>query len=83
VARRDGRRHARISDFTDGVVAVNEATRCVPHKENVQRYRALQLLQDEMSLALRASGVFARHRSLAARQGARDDIPRQREAELT
>jgi xylulokinase len=67
VARRDGRRHARLSDFTDGVVAVNEATRCVPQKENVQRYRALQLLQDEMSLALRARGVFSRHRSLAAR----------------
>jgi len=65
VARRDGRRTAKISEFTDGVVALNEATRCLPNKANVARYRAQQALQDELSLALR--GVFARHRATAAR----------------
>jgi xylulokinase len=63
VARRDGRRAAKISDFTEGVVALNESTRCVPNKSNVARYRELQALQDEMSDALR--GVFARHRRLS------------------
>ena len=64
VARRDGKRMAKISDFTDGVVALDEATRCLPKKENVARYRELQSVQDELSTALR--GVFARHRALAA-----------------
>ncbi len=64
VARRDGKRNAKLSDFTDGVVALNEATRCVPNKANVARYRAMQGLQDELSGALR--GVFARHRALEA-----------------
>jgi xylulokinase len=63
VARREGRRNAKISDFTNGVVAVREATRCLPDRANVARYRELQALQDELSLALR--GVFARHRRLA------------------
>ena len=60
VARRNGQRHAKLSDFTAGVVALNEATRCVPHKANVAHYRQLQALQDELSAAVR--GVFARHR---------------------
>ncbi|PAW66540.1 MAG: xylulokinase [Opitutia bacterium Tous-C1TDCM] len=63
VARRDGKRNAKLSDFTDGVVALNEATRCVPNKANVARYRQQQALQDDLSGALR--GVFARHRALA------------------
>lgn len=62
VARREGRRAARISDFTSGIVELNESTRCTPNKANVVRYRKLQRVQDEMSLALRA--VFARHRSI-------------------
>lgn len=62
VARREGRRIAKISDFTNGVVAVREETRCLPDKANVARYRELQALQDELSLALR--GVFARHRGV-------------------
>ncbi len=64
VARRDGRRTAKISDFTEGVVALNEATRCVPDRARSARYRELQALQDELSLAVR--GVFARHRTLVA-----------------
>ena len=64
VARRGGQRHARISDFTEGVVALDEATRCVPAKANVARYRELQGLQDDLSLAVRR--VFARHRHFVA-----------------
>ena len=60
VARREGRRAAKISDFTNGVVALNEATRCLPNQVNVARYRELQALQDDLSGALR--GVFARAR---------------------
>jgi sugar (pentulose or hexulose) kinase len=60
VARGEGRRGAKISDFTAGVVAVREETRCLPNAANVARYRELQALQDDLSQALR--GVFARHR---------------------
>jgi xylulokinase len=63
VARREGRARAKISDFTDGVVALSEATRCVPDKARAARYREIQALQDDLSTALR--GVFARHRALA------------------
>lgn len=64
VARREGKRSAKISDFTSDVVALREETRCAPDKANVARYRELQALQDDLSLALR--GVFARHRRLTA-----------------
>jgi hypothetical protein len=64
VARREGRSSARISDFTKGVVALNEATRCLPDRTRHSRYRELQSLQDDLSLSLR--GVFARHRALVA-----------------
>jgi xylulokinase len=60
IARRDGKRHVKISDFTEGVVALNEKTRCVPNKAAAAQYRELQMLQDDLSLALR--GVFSRHR---------------------
>jgi xylulokinase len=63
VARRDGRRAARITDFTDGIVALSESTRCVPNKSNHARYRELQAVQDDLSRSLRE--VFARHRRLA------------------
>ena len=61
VARREGKRNAKISEFTDGIVALNEASRCLPNKANVARYREMQALQDDLSLALR--GVFSRHRA--------------------
>jgi xylulokinase len=64
VARREGRRTAKISDFTDGVVALNEATRCAPDPARKARYREWQALQDELSGAVR--GVFARHRRLVS-----------------
>jgi xylulokinase len=62
-ARFDGEA-APITQFTAGVVAVNEATRCVPNKANVARYRELQALQDKLSLALR--DVFRAQRRLTA-----------------
>ncbi|MEO6243877.1 MAG: xylulokinase [Opitutaceae bacterium] len=64
VARRDGNRTAKISEFTSSVVALNEATRCTPNKANVACYRELQTLQDDLSGALR--GVFNRHRRTQA-----------------
>jgi len=62
VARRDGKRNAKISDFTGAVVAVKPETRCVPNQANVSRYRELQVLQDKMSLSLR--DLFASQRKL-------------------
>ncbi len=59
VARRDGRKAAKIEEFTAGVVALKEETRCLPRKEFVGRYRELQAVQDKLSGALRESGVFA------------------------
>ena len=64
VARREGRRAAKIADFTRDVVALDESTRCEPNKRNVARYRELQALQDELSRSVR--DVFTRHRKLAA-----------------
>ncbi len=63
VALREGNKRAKISDFTDGVVAVNESTRCLPNKANVALYRELQSIQDRLSLALRP--VFSFQRRLA------------------
>ncbi len=63
VARREGNPSAKLSDFTSGVVAIKEQTRCWPNKANVARYRNLQALQDQLSLALRP--VFAAQRKLA------------------
>jgi xylulokinase len=54
---------ARIAEFTDALVAVDESTRCAPDRRHAGRYRALQALQDQLSAALRP--VFAAHRKLA------------------
>jgi len=61
VARREGKRVARIAEFTAGVVALDERTRCVPNKSNVALYRERQALQDDLSRSLR--GTFERHRA--------------------
>jgi D-xylulose kinase len=61
-ALRDGNKKAKIADFTTGVVAVNESSRCVPNKANVARYRKLQALQDQLSTTLRP--VFGEQRAL-------------------
>ena len=63
VARREGNAAAKLGDFTSGVVAIKEQTRCWPNQANVARYRKLQALQDQLSLALR--DVFAAQRKLA------------------
>ena len=62
VALREGRK-AKLTDFTNGTVALNETTRCTPNKSNVARYREIQTVQDKLSLALR--GVFPAARRLA------------------
>ena len=54
-----------ISDITDQFVQVNKAETTRPHKQNVEVYRELQALQDELSVALRQ--VFARHRQFVLR----------------
>ncbi len=63
VAIRAGNSKAKLTDFTAGTVALNEAARCLPNKTNVARYRELQALQDKLSLALR--DVFIVQRKLA------------------
>jgi len=62
-ARRDGKRNAKISDFTTGIVALNESTRCQPDKKRTAHYRKIQALQDKLSLSLRE--IFAEQRKLA------------------
>ncbi|HVU33342.1 MAG TPA: xylulokinase [Opitutaceae bacterium] len=62
VARR-GNARASISDFTKGMVAVKEDSRCTPIRANVARYRELQAMQDRLSLTLR--DVFPTQRKLA------------------
>lgn len=54
---------AAITKFTEGIVAVNEPSRCLPNKANVARYRELQAVQDKLSLSLRE--VFSAQRKLA------------------
>ncbi len=60
---RQSRPKAAITQFTEGIVALDESTRCTPQKANVARYRELQALQDRLSLSLR--DVFPAQRKLA------------------
>lgn len=62
VALREGNKKAKLTDFTAGVVALNEATRCQPDPKNVARYRKLQAVHDKLSVALRE--VFTLQRKL-------------------
>lgn len=52
----------KITKFTEGIVAVNEKTRCRPDRKHTARYREMQAVQDKLSLALRE--VFALQRKL-------------------
>ncbi|MSU23908.1 MAG: xylulokinase [Opitutus sp.] len=61
VARREGR-PAKLAEFTTGIVALDETSRCQPSKANVARYREIQAVQDRLSLALRP--VFTAQRKL-------------------
>lgn len=63
VALTEGKTKAKITDFTKGVVAVDESTRCKPDKKAVAQYRKLQALQNKLSGALRE--VFPDQRALA------------------
>jgi xylulokinase len=52
VALREGRK-AKLTDFTTGTVALDEATRCTPHSKNRVIYRELQTQHDELSRTMR------------------------------
>ncbi|MEO7796754.1 MAG: xylulokinase [Opitutaceae bacterium] len=67
VARREGNSKAKLSDFTNGTVALDESTRCAPNKANVALYRELQGVQDKLSLSLRE--VFTLRQKLRMRSG--------------
>jgi len=62
VGRRERKSAGDLSALTRRLVAVNEATRCVPDRDKVARYRALQKLQDSLCANLRS--VFREHRRL-------------------
>lgn len=53
VALRSGRRGARLTEFTQGVVAMDEATRCRPDKQRAALYRAIQRQHNALSSTLR------------------------------
>jgi xylulokinase len=59
---RQKRPQARISSFTDRIVAKDEGTRVKPHRARAARYRELQALQDKLSLSLRP--LFPQQRAL-------------------
>lgn len=63
LAREEGNKKAKISEFTTGIVALDEATRCTPDKKRHAHYRKLQDLQDKLSDSLR--DVFVEQRKLA------------------
>lgn len=46
---------AKITSFTEGVVALDESTRCVPNRATRVRYRKSQELQDGLSASLRST----------------------------
>ena len=56
---------AKIQDITDEFVKLNSAETAEPEKKNVDVYRELQELQDELSRSLR--GVFARRQRFVER----------------
>jgi xylulokinase len=62
-ARKEGRASAKIGDFTSGIVALDEATRCLPDRARAAHYRKLQALQDKLSLSLRE--IFELQRKLS------------------
>jgi xylulokinase len=61
-AARQADRKASLPALAARVVALDLTTRCEPRKATAARYRELQGLQDELSLALRP--LFERHRKL-------------------
>ncbi len=63
--RRERGDNVSISEITDRFVKLDRAATAQPNPKNVEVYRALQALQNEVSRALR--GVFAQHRALVTR----------------
>lgn len=63
VARREGRRDAKISDFTARSVALDESTRCRPDRSRARLYRRMQEVQDALGNSVR--GVFHAQRALS------------------
>ncbi len=61
--RRQAGEAVSIEEITDRFVQLNRSESTEPIPSNVQRYQALQSLQDEISLALRP--LFLRHRQMA------------------
>ena len=55
----------QISELTDRFVELNESETLHPDRRNVEVYRELQGLQDEISQGLR--GSFAKHRQFVLR----------------
>ncbi|MDB6026207.1 MAG: xylulokinase [Verrucomicrobiales bacterium] len=54
-----------INDITDKFVQVNKAEIALPNAKNVEAYREVQSIQDNMSVALR--DVFSQHRKFVLR----------------
>jgi xylulokinase len=59
---RSKKKSAKITAFTEGVVELDESTRCVPDRNRPALYSKAQSLQDELSLSLR--DVFKQHSEL-------------------
>ncbi len=52
VALGEGKK-AKLTDFTNGIVAINESTRCVPDAKRKAQYRALQDKHEALSQTMR------------------------------
>src|SRR5579859_2957473 len=63
--RREQGEKISIQEITDQFVGLNAEETATPDKKNVEIYRELQALQDEMSTSLR--GVFEKHRAFVSR----------------
>jgi xylulokinase len=55
-----------MSDLTDRFVELNREETAEPDRKNVEVYREVQALQDQLSIALRAT--FQKHRALVLRR---------------
>jgi xylulokinase len=64
--RRQAGEDVGIKEITDRFIAINTRETATPKRANVERYRELQSLQDDMSGALR--DVFAKHREFVLKK---------------
>ena len=63
--RRQAGEKVAIAEITREFIKVNQAETAQPGRANVEIYREVQALQDEMSAGLR--GVFVKHRHFVTR----------------